>query len=606
MAQQVTGKIELEDGKEIEHFSSIKIWQDLFDHHSFRVVVPFEVLEDKEEHFFNGSHKNLCGKSITFSFKPVYDSFSSAEKNQFSFVFKGIITEIVLRNEGELSNVFIIKGFSPTIMMEDLTIKRTFFDVSAGDVFSTVLNAYAGNTLKTRISAKSSSPIKYVVQYNETNYEFLSRMADDYGEWFYYDGQKVVVGGGQRDEVDFNVDGVQSFDMSIRLKPSKYKLKTYDYTKDQEYESNSGSVDGLNEYSSFAFKQSAELFPNPKTIVAEKPIYGQGDLDDLVKVKTAMGASKLIVFKGSGEVPNISVGTVIKVKGSVPDKGGRTSEKDFGKYLVTEVEHHVDSSGNYSNEFRAVPESVDYPPPNPNVEHPVGQIEPAVITKNDDPDKLGRVKVKFFWAGSDSMDSDWMRVSSFYGSGADGMGMFFVPEVGSQVLVSYELNRPEYPFVTASVYPKQNHTRAIVEKNEEKYIYTQAGNQIFISDKPNENKIQITNVNKKDTTITLEFKQDGLISIKTKGKIEITANDSIALKADKKITMDAMDIEIKATNNLNCEATTKVAIKGAQLSMNGDTTAELKSSGQLTVQGSLSEVKASGIMTISGALVKIN
>jgi phage baseplate assembly protein gpV len=598
MAQQVSGKIELENGKQIEHFSSLKIWQDLFDHHSFRLVVPFEILEDKDEHFFNNSHKNLCGKGITFTFSPVYDTFSNASKSDFTFIFKAIITEIALRNEGELQNVFIIKGCSPTIMMEDLSIKRTFFNVSVGDVFSQVLNAYPGNTLKKNLSAKSSSQIKYVVQYNETNYEFLCRMADDYGEWFYYDGQQVVLGGGNKPEVSFNVDGNQSFDMSIRLKPTKMKMKSYDYMKDQEYEATSGNVDGLNQFGDFAFKTSQSLFPNSKTFVAEKPIYDQGDLNDLMKVKNSMGSTRLIIFRGSGEVPNISVGTVVHVKGNVPEKGGRTRDTDFGKYLVTEVEHHIDSSGNYSNEFKAVPDSASYPPPNPNVDHPLGQTEPATVTNNEDPDDLGRVKVKFYWAGTESAESDWIRVGTFYAGNGDGKGMFFVPEVGSQVLVDYELNRPEYPFIVTNLYPKKSNTRKMANKNEEKYIYTQAGNQIFFVDKDNENKIEITNINKDSTSIMLEFKENGKVTIKTDGKIEITAQDEISMSSKKKIKLDAPDIEISGTSS--------VKVKAAQVSMSGDSTAEVKGGASLKLQGAMTDVKADGIMTISGALVKIN
>src|ERR1700754_3004631 len=104
MAQQVIVKIELEDGKQITHYSSLKIRQYLFKHHQFKIVVPFEALEGEDEHFFNASHKNLCGKKVTFTFSSEYNS-----DKEFNYVFKGVITEISLRNSGDLSNEFIIR-----------------------------------------------------------------------------------------------------------------------------------------------------------------------------------------------------------------------------------------------------------------------------------------------------------------------------------------------------------------------------------------------------------------------------------------------------------------------------------------------------------------
>ena len=199
-----------------------------------------------------------------------------------------------------------------------------------------------------------------------------------------------------------------------------------------------------------------------------------------------------------------------------------------------------------------------------------------------------------------------MRVGSFYSGGSDGQGMFFVPEVGAQVVIGYAMDKPENPFVVTSMYPKKSKSRSSNPKNEEKFIYTMAGNQIVLNDKQGENKIEITNVNKSDTSITIEFKGDGAISLKTNGKVNIEAQDSVAIKATKKLSMEAMDIEIKASNSLKCEATAAAEIKATQLKFNADATAELKANASVKIEGALAELKASGITTVSGAMVKIN
>src|SRR3982750_3700689 len=116
MAQQVRTKLELETGKKIERFKSLVISQDLFNHHRFELTVPFHELEKKDEIFFRNAHKDICGKTLSISFE------SLSQKTAFDFRFKGIITEIILSNLSDFSNVFIIKGFSATMLLEDYSL----------------------------------------------------------------------------------------------------------------------------------------------------------------------------------------------------------------------------------------------------------------------------------------------------------------------------------------------------------------------------------------------------------------------------------------------------------------------------------------------------
>jgi type VI secretion system secreted protein VgrG len=608
MAQQVKVKIDIE-GKNISHYTGVKIWQDIYKHHRFEIAVPFELLEDGQEKFFKDSHK-VCGKKITISFEPYYKITRSANNEEFNFIFKGIITSISLRTQGDLSNCFVIGGYSPTILMEDTVERKVFHKMSIGDVVNNVMQGYASNVLKKKVSPQSRSVLPYIVQYNETNYEFVRRLANEYGEWFYYDGSEFVFGKGSKPEVKFSIDGVQSFDMSIMLQPAKFNLKSYIYADDKCCESNSdgAKVDGLNQFGEFALKESEKLFTTVAQPKTEKVVFAANELDNLAKVRKAMRASNMVIFKGSGEVPNISIGTVIDVSGTVPALGGRSSNvQDFGKYMVTEIEHTVDIDGNYSNSFTAVPDSVPSPPPNPEVKHPVGYPELATVIDNQDPDKLGRVKVRFFWPGADKqITSDWIRVNSFYSGGGDGLGMLFIPEVDAQVMVGYEQNNPECPFVMTSLYPQTSKVRTAATKNEEKFFQTYAGNQISLNDKEGKNKIEITNINKTDTALTIEFEADGVITLKTNGKVMINAQDSVSINARQKLSMEAMDIEIKAKNSLKCEAKASTEIKTAQLKINADATAELKAGALVKVEGAMAELKASGIATITGAMVKIN
>ncbi len=586
MAKQIKINIELENGKKITHYKSLEIKQGLFGHHYFEITVPFEMLEKEDESFFNESHKNICGKAVSVSFEPILT------KGAYDFRFKGIVTEILLSNLSDFCNVFLIRGSSPTILMEDCGMRRIFHNKTVQQIFDAVLGTYPRNILRQKLNAQYKTPIKYCVQYDETNFEFLNRMAAEYGEWFYYNGQEIVLGQpGSGGEIDFIIDGIQSYDMSISLIPSKFRISGYDYTKDQLYngESSSHQVEGLSQFGKFALDKSENLFGQEALLVADKPVYNQNELDELVKLRRSCLAGNLIVFRGRGENPDLMIGSVINVSTTRPQKGGRSSKESVGKYRIIEIVHTVDSNGNYTNRFKAVPETVKFPPENPYSKHPVGHTELATVIDNNDPDKLSRVKVQFNWPGNDK-ESDWMRVGSFYSGGDDRKGMQFIPEKGAQVMVGYESNKPESPFVIASLYPQKEGMRYRKGNNDEKLIYTKAGNLIELIDKQDENKIRITNVNKEDTGIILEFKNNGRITIQTNGDIDVSANESISFSA----------------KSISLSAKQKIELKSAQISIEADTTAEVKANASAKLSSANTEVSGDAMTTIKGGLVKIN
>ncbi len=602
MAQQVKANIELENGKKLTHYQSLDIKQGLFGHHSFEIAVPLEMLENKDEIFFNKSHEEVCGKQITVSFEPVL------KEGNYDFQFKGIITELRLSNLSDMSNVFILKGYSPTILLEDCTIRRTFLEKNMQQIFDGILGVYPGNIIKKKLSPRFKNNIKYSVQYDETNFDFLNRIAAEYGEWFFYNGKEIILGDpASGKEIDFLVDGIQSFEMSISLIPAKFKMNAYDYTKDQVYkgESSSQQVEGLSRFGKFALEESENLFNQEALVTAGKPVYNQNELDNLIKFRRSAIASNMIVFNGRGETPDIFLGSVINVSGIRPDKGGHSQKESFGKYRVTELTHIVDGSGNYSNTFQAVPETAKFPPVNPYINHPVGEPELATVIDNNDPDKMSRVKVQFNWPGEDN-ESDWIRVGNFYSGGDDRKGMQFIPEKDAQVVVGYELNKPEHPFVITSLYPKKEGMRVYKGNNDEKLIHTKAGNLIELSDKKNENKIRITNVNNEETNVTLEFKENGQVTIQTKGKILIVADDSMEISAKQKLLLKSQSIEINADSGLSLQGGQDVSIKGVQMDIKADSSVTLKGGASATVTSPNTEVNGDGATTIKGGLVKIN
>lgn len=608
MARQVNTSIEIEGGVEITRHLGLVIEQDLFAHHWFELLVPFEQLEDEGEHFFNRSHRAVMGKKITFSFSPRLGSDS------FDFVFQGIVTEIRLRSLSDMSSAFVLKGYSPTIVLEDSVQRRSFLRGTVQDIFNTVLQPYPQNLLRKQLNPENGGRQVPFTQYNESNYKFLCRVADRCCEWFYYNGRELVLGDNSSEEVDFLVDGLQNFDVALQLQPAAFSYEGYNYTIPEAFtgQSSQQNVDGLTSLSEFALEQSDSLFAQTSLLPSPEIVGGQGEIDELTKMERSARVTSMVDFRGSGETPTMSVGTVLAVKGQRLNERGEEYEENFGKYRVVHIRHEVNTAGSYQNTFNAVPESAQHPPNNPYVRNPLGETEQAEVIANDDSESLGRVRVKFFWSQSRQQDQEsiWMRVGTMHNS--TGRGVNFVPEVGAMVMVGYEGNLAENPFVMTCLYPKPEEDISYTSDNNDiKVIATRSGNMVIFIDEDGDAKIQISNREKTDTFLEFAFKEDGqirlhvengLFEVKSKeitieateditvsagGKFDLHAGE-ISMKADQSIKIESgTDTNIKAGTELNTEGTASAKMKGPQLTLEGDAMAELKSSGTTVVQGSL-------------------
>ena len=181
----------------------------------------------------------------------------------------------------------------------------------------------------------------------------------------------------------------------------------------------------------------------------------------------------------------------------------------------------------------------------------------GIVTNNQDPDKLGRIKVKFPWL-SEEEESAWARVASL--SAGKEKGFFFLPEVDDEVLVAFQNGNINMPFIIGSLWngvdvpPETNEDG----ENDTKMIKTRAGHTIIFSDKEGEEKIEIIDssesnsivIDTKEKKITIESAQD--IDIKApNGKVSIQAKE-LEIKTDDKVSIDAGgDADLKSGANVN-------------------------------------------------------
>ncbi len=190
----------------------------------------------------------------------------------------------------------------------------------------------------------------------------------------------------------------------------------------------------------------------------------------------------------------------------------------------------------------------------------------GIVTNNQDPQNMHRVKVRFPWL-ADDVESHWARVAT--PMAGNDRGVYFLPEVDDEVLVAFEHGRVDHPYVLGSVWNGQdrapesnadgeNNHRTIKSRSGHVLRLNDAsGNEtIEIIDKSGQNKVVIDTAS---NSITIEAHSDITIRSST-GKLTMQAN-GIEMKSQ-------AGISAQAAQSIDLKASAQVTVKGATIQLN--------------------------------------
>ena len=190
----------------------------------------------------------------------------------------------------------------------------------------------------------------------------------------------------------------------------------------------------------------------------------------------------------------------------------------------------------------------------------------GIVTNNQDPENMHRVKVRFPWLSAD-VESNWARVAA--PMAGKGRGAYFLPEVDDEVLVAFEHGQVDHPFVVGCLWngkddaPEsnadgENNHRTIKSRSGHILRFNdKAGSEtIEIIDKTGSNKIVIDSAN---NSITIEAQSDITIKSAT-GKLTMQAN-GIEMKSQ-------MGVSVEAAQNMDLKANAIITVKGAMIRLN--------------------------------------
>ena len=385
--------------------------------------------------------------------------------------FHGIISQFTHRGVAgrfNLHRAVLVPSLWLTSLEQDC---RIFQDKSVPDIIKEILGdrQISKDHYTFRLQAKYQ-PRNYCVQYRETDLNFVSRLLEEEGIFYFFehteDKHLLVFGDGTvnyqpisgDDEIRFHISDsrvaqeqyVSDVVLSRCLQPEKVILRDFNY-ENPEFD--------LSAPKPAQPTEALEVYDYPGEYVEEK----RGKRLAQIRLEEAVAFTEKA--EGRGNCPRFTPAFVFTLT-------DHEREDLNQEYLLVEVTHvgsqeqalEEESGGggvDYSSHFVAIPSSVTFRPERNTPKPVVEGLQTAIVVGPEGEEiyteEYGRVKVRFHWdrrGGYDENSSCWVRVASTFAGG--NYGAIFNPRIGQEVIVDFVEGDPDRPVVTGSVYNKEN------------------------------------------------------------------------------------------------------------------------------------------------------
>lgn len=194
----------------------------------------------------------------------------------------------------------------------------------------------------------------------------------------------------------------------------------------------------------------------------------------------------------------------------------------------------------------------------------VNGVAVAIVCENKDNSGQGRVKVKYSWH-SDRTVSNWARVVT--PMAGKGRGVYFIPEVGDEVLVAFEQGNPGSPYIVGSLWngraqAPENNTDG---KNDRRVIHSRSGHKLVFDDGA-KSLVQLELKDGKKLTIDddrlcLDDGQGNRVDIDSKNK-------TVTIEAATQLNLKAPSITIDSSGGLKLKSGATLSLEGTLITLN--------------------------------------
>jgi len=473
---------------------------------------------------------------------------------------------------------------------------RIFQHKTVPDIVRQVLNE---GQVKHRFVLSGSYALReYCVQYRESDFDFVSRLLEEEGIFYFFthseDEHQLLLGDGagaylemaggtllplrERDGRVSDEEHASALAQVHRLRPGKVVVRDFDFKKPAldltAQPAGSGGFDALELYD----------FPAGHVEPSEGKRRGKVRLEEqLQSERTQSGVSVS---------PRLCPGHFFELDALVQGKLLAVEVQHVGHQPEEHTRHAVLGQGRYQNEFRCMPSDVPFRPRRRTPRPVISGIQTATVTgaPGDEihPDAHGRIKVQFHWdreGGQDDKSSCWIRPGQVWGGPA--WGGLFLPRVGQEVVIRFFEGDPDRPLITGAVYNGQNPTPYALP--DEKTRST-----LRSSSSPNSdgfNELRFEDAAGQEQVFLHAQKDDELHTLNDKTQ-EVRANEALLVKKNRQRT-------IEGHQKLTVLHEDMSLVEGSQtLQVSGNRTSTVSGSHDEEVEGNQA-VTVSGMETLS-------
>ena len=560
--------------KTLSSFISLQIEQNIGKHHRFQMSVELESGGNRYVHNISENSKKWLGESIVV-------------KAANTPIFVGVVTNVQLHREGSDFGCIIVSGYSATYRMETAHSCFSWNDRTIGDVVKKLCEQ-AKVQLELNPAFKETKD--FICQYEESDFDFIRRLAHQYQEWMYFDGTKLIFGKPRKLADPIRLEygtTLSSLDIGLQTLARSEQVFSYHSGADREMQRMTPDLAyGHDKLAGEAFRASLGMFSKPARQHALPRISNETELVNYMGRKQAAETAETHYITAESQVPTLRVGSVVSLYSSFLERVGNLSEESLGDFIIIEITHEVSQGSYYKNRFKAIPATIKAMP-SPKVRMPLAETQMATVLSNADPQGKGRVRVRMNWQ-TDGMQTGWVRVMTPDGGSSSDVksnrGFVFIPEVGDQVLLGFRHGDPARPYVMGSLFNgttgggggQGNNCKSLTTKSGSSLKLDDSAGSVTLHDKGGVSmnfdgggnqtlatKASATTTVGKDASV-LRMDKDGNIVLRADTQITFEIDKSKIIITKDKITLESSEIEVNGT--------TSATVNSPSINMQGGTT----------------------------------
>jgi len=364
-------------------------------------------------------------------------------------LFNGLATRVTVAGSSWVVEM------RPWLWMLNLTTdSRIFQNKSIPDIITGLFTELNFSDYQNKLTGTYSA-LEYCVQYQETAFDFVSRLMEQAGIWYLF-------------EHSDSAHTLVLADDPSALKPCENaaKVQFIDLAPDKRWlgETPVWDISVSNTVAPGKYQTGDFNFETPATdltatgsaktgtmrIYEQPGLYKQkADGDAISKLRLEEFAADTKLLSGGSPIRHLRPGTKVTLE-------GHPTTALNADWAIKAVEHSG-SRNEYTNSFTAFPADTTWRPPRRAPKPRIAGTQTAMVTGKSGEeiwtDKYGRIKVQFHWdmlGKNDENTTCWIRVAQSWAG--KGWGAWTLPRIGQEVVVSFLEGDPDRPLVTGCVY----------------------------------------------------------------------------------------------------------------------------------------------------------